>query len=104
MAENRKLLLIVEDHEPSKRTFERILLGNGWSVQTATTLRGGLAALDADAHCVVIDLALIDDGSGDALARLRESHPALRVVAVSDSADGSQLDKIRDLRPEAVIC
>jgi DNA-binding response OmpR family regulator len=103
MDENQSLIVLVEDNEPTRRTMERILVRAGWRVMSAATVAEGLAFLDWEPQCVVLDL-LLPDARGEAvLRRVRESHPQTRVIVTTGLDDDAQLEALRKLKPEVVL-
>jgi DNA-binding response OmpR family regulator len=103
MAENRSLLLIIEDHAPTRERLTSLLVRAGWDVRAASSEAEGLAMLDSEPRCIVLDL-MLPDGSGEAiLRRVRQAHPATRVVVATGSGDEARLEAVRGLRPEAVV-
>ena len=103
MAENRSLLLIVEDHAPTRERLTSLLGRAGWDVRAASSEAEGRAMLDSEPRCIVLDL-MLPDGSGEAiLRRVRQAHPATRVVVATGSGDEARLESVRGLRPEAVV-
>lgn len=67
MAE-RRTILIVEDHTPSRELMRKLFTLRGWRVVTASTVAEGLRALDPPPDCLVLNLVL-PDGDGERILR-----------------------------------
>src|SRR4051812_39190171 len=103
MDEDRSLIVLIEDSEPTRRTLETILTREGWRVLSAATVAEGLAFLEWEPQCVVLDLMLPDARGEAVLRRVRESHPQTRVIVTTGLDDDAQLEAVRKLKPEAVL-
>jgi DNA-binding response OmpR family regulator len=99
----RHVLLLVEDHDATRHCLARLLGLKGWTVQTASTVAGGLALLDAEPDCVVLDL-MLPDGDGEAvLRRVRDAGLQTRVVVTTATGDEARLEQVRQLGAAAVL-
>jgi len=103
MDSTRKLLLLVEDNDTTKRLLARVLTFNGWDVETATTVADGLKLLATHPACVVLDLMLPDGGGEEVLRTVKRDWPQIRVVVTSGVGDEDRMAAIRELRPDAIV-
>ena len=81
-------VLIVDDNDQIRALFRRILVPEGYRVETASTLtdaRDAVAAQRFDA--VLLDLNLPDGSGLDWVSELREINPAAAIVVVTGSND-----------------
>jgi DNA-binding response OmpR family regulator len=97
MDENRSLLLVVEEAEPTQTTLTRLLAEEGWRVRSARSAAEGLALLGVGPRCVVVDLGLPE---GEALVRrVREEHPRTRLVVLASPGE----EAVLPLPPRSVV-
>jgi two-component system OmpR family response regulator len=98
-----KLLLLVEDDAWTRFALTGLVRRRGWEIVTSSTVEEGIALLDRDPDCVVLDLAL-PDGSGEAVLRtIREQGRRCRVAIYSAVTDEGRLGRIEALKPDAVF-
>jgi DNA-binding response OmpR family regulator len=103
MARRRHVLLLVEDHETTRRTLAKLLSRRGWDVQSASTVGEGLALLDAEPECIVLDL-MLPDGEGElVLRRVREAGLRTRVAVTTGEGDEARLEAVRRLGADALL-
>jgi DNA-binding response OmpR family regulator len=97
-------VLIVEDHEPNRVALSRIFARNGWEAVSVGTTAEGLAALDQQLDCVILDLNL-PDGEGEAILRKvrREKLPVRVVAVVTGSTDSIRLGEVARLSPDLTV-
>jgi DNA-binding NarL/FixJ family response regulator len=99
-------ILIIDDHEPTRKALRSILRRKGYEVTEAGTIAGGLALLDLLSPppvCVVLDMDL-PDGRGETVLRaIREGHMPVRVAVCSGMSDPSRWDAVKRLGPEATL-
>jgi DNA-binding NarL/FixJ family response regulator len=101
--QQRRLLLLVEDHQATRDVLRRILALCGWEILEAATIAEGLAQLDPPPDCIVLDLDL-PDGPGEALLRrVRVERIPTRVVVSSGTDDRARLSEVSYMRPDAVL-
>src|SRR4051794_17850845 len=85
-------ILIIDDHEATRKVLRSILRRKGYEVTEAGTIAGGLALLDLLSPppvCVVLDMDL-PDGRGETVLRaIREGHMPVRVAVCSGMSDPS---------------
>src|SRR4051794_7341605 len=81
MGEAGSAVLIVEDHGPSRRALAAILRCRGCTVVEAATVAAGLAALEPEPDCAVIDL-MLPDGEGESVIRAIRSRGLKTCVVV----------------------
>jgi two-component system KDP operon response regulator KdpE len=103
MDEKRNLILIIEDHEPTRRALEGVLNREGWGVDSAATVAEGLRLLERQPRCVVLDLMLPDARGEDVLRRVKEAHSQTRVIVTTGVADQQELAAVAALAPDAVL-
>lgn len=103
MEESRYQILIIEDHEPTRRILASLLAREGWDVRCAATIAEGLDRLSAEPDCVVLDLMLPDGGGEVILETVCRNHPRTRVVVTSATGDQERLDALASLRPAALV-
>ena len=77
-------ILLVDDHEDTRRILQALLQKRGHRVRTATTVATGVAALREEEFEVLISDIGLPDGSGHELMKqAREIQPSVRGVALS---------------------
>src|SRR5512135_207622 len=81
MAENRSLLLIVEDHAPTRERLTSLLGRAGWDVRAASSEAEGLAMLDSEPRW--------HRPGPDAARRQRRGHPAAGAAGPPRNSGGS---------------
>jgi CheY-like chemotaxis protein len=99
----RHLLLIVEDHEFSRRALESLMKRLGWEVRAVDSIADGLEMLDLEPDCLVLDLMLPDGNGEDVLRAVRERRLKTRVVVATGTGDEGRLDAVRGLGPDAIL-
>jgi DNA-binding response OmpR family regulator len=103
MDETNNLLLIVEDHEGTRKALTGLLRRDGWDVIAASTVAEGLRLLGAKPRCVILDL-ILPDGDGEVvLKRIKESGLACHVVVCSGEGNRNRLVNVRRLAPDAIL-
>jgi CheY-like chemotaxis protein len=96
-------MLIVEDHQETRRVLRGIFSRLGWEVAEARTVAEGLAALSRWPHVLILDLRL-PDGDGKAiLEKLREEGQATHVVVCTGVQDPGRLRDVQELNPDIVL-
>src|SRR4051794_19285678 len=103
MDRQRHALVLVEDHDTTRRVLAPLLSLNGWHVQTASTVAEGLALLASGPDCVVLDLMLPDGDGETVLRRVRDERLPTRVVVATATGDEARLERIWRLKPDAVL-
>lgn len=99
----RKLLLIVEDDAWTRYALAAIVRRRGWDVLAASTVEGGMALLDEDPDCVILDLGL-PDGRGEAVLRkVRDEGRRCGVLVCTLISDSQTHANLMALRPDAVF-
>ena len=79
-------MLLIEDDESVRTVTARILRGFGFHVLTAVDGADGIATAakhESRIHVVVSDLVMPNIGGVEAVARIREQRPDVRVVFIS---------------------
>ena len=95
-------VLVVEDNEAARTTLVKLLSREGFTVQSAATLKEGTEKLDCNA-AVVLDLELPDGSGVDLLASIRREHKPVMVLVATAATDVELLDAVRRLRPDALL-
>jgi two-component system response regulator RegA len=103
MDRQRNALVLVEDHDSTRRVLARLLRLNGWHVQTAATVTEGLALLDSVPDCIITDLMLPDGDGETVLRRVRDDGLPTRVVVTTATGDEARLERLWRLEPDAVL-
>ena len=89
-------ILLVDDHDDTRRIIARLLSQRGHTVSTAGSVRGGLECLEAEHFDVLISDIGLPDGSGHELMRqARERQP---VKGIALSGFGMEEDLERSLK------
>jgi DNA-binding response OmpR family regulator len=103
MDRQRHALVLVEDHDTTRRVLARLLSLNGWEVRTASTVAEGLALLDSVPDCIITDL-MLPDGEGETVLRhVRDAGMPTRVVVTTATGDEARLARVWRLEPDAVL-
>lgn len=114
-ADARRIVLLVDDDELSRQELGRVLRGQGLEVRLfakGSSFLGALTELqrDAAAPVLVIDLIMPRmDGSGilgglELLDAVRQNHPNLEVVVITDHPNQDAENKVRGLGiPEVLL-
>ncbi len=103
MDRQRSAVLLVEDHDTTRHILARLLSLKGWNVQTASTVGEGLALLDSEPDCVILDL-MLPDGEGETVLRhVRDAGLRTRVVVTTATGDEGRLERVRQLEPVAIL-
>ena len=95
-------VLVVEDNEAVRTTMVKLLSREGFTVQSAGTLKEGTEKLDRNA-AVVLDLELPDGSGVELLASIRREHKPVMVLVATAATDVDLLDAVRRLRPDALL-
>lgn len=103
MDRHHHVLLLVEDHDATRRTLARLLGLKGWDVRTAATIAQGLAQLDSGPECVVLDLMLPDGDGEEILRHVREAGLPIRVAVTTAAGDEARLRDALALGADALI-
>lgn len=103
MSQSRHVLLIVEDHEATRRTLARLLTLYGWEVRTAATIAEGLRLIADEPDWIILDLMLPDGDGEDILRRVKEAGLGTRVAVATGTHDPARLDAVRRLGADAVL-
>jgi DNA-binding response OmpR family regulator len=97
-------LLIVEDHDTTRRSLARALGLLGFEVTTVGTVAEGLAALEPPPDGLILDLALPDGDGETVLEHVRRGALPTRVVVCTGSYDSDRLRLIAEkLGPKALM-
>lgn len=96
-------LLVVEDDDSIRTSWDVIFSQRGWDVVTAGTVAEGLSLLDPAPDYLILDLSLPDGEGETILRRVREGNLKTRVAVTSGDTDPARLRVVRDLKPDAVF-
>jgi DNA-binding response OmpR family regulator len=97
-------VLIVEDHDHTRRLLGKVFSERGWDVREAGTVADALAALEPPPHCVIVDLNLPDGDGTDVLRAVRSGAASTTVVVVITAlSDVTRLARAAALRPHLMI-
>jgi CheY-like chemotaxis protein len=84
-------ILIIDDDAAVSRTLSLILTRAGYQVSTAVGGRKGLELLASDGFDLVVTDIIMPELDGiEAIRRIRDEYPDLRIIAMSG---GGQIDK-----------
>jgi len=89
-ATNRYRILLVEDYEPLRRTYERTFLESGYEVAAAdsiATARAAYADPAIDFHAAVLDYRLPDGNAAVIVKELLDRNPLCRSAVVTGAVD-----------------
>jgi CheY-like chemotaxis protein len=96
-------ILVVEDDPVSREALGGILTGRGWIVAEAATLAAGLAGLEPEPTCVILDLMLPDGDGSMILHAARSSGLKTRFVVTTGVDDPNRLQALARLEPDALL-
>ncbi|WP_422923261.1 response regulator [Singulisphaera sp. PoT] len=96
-------VLVVEDHDLTRRTLVALFRGHGWPVRAAATLKEALAQLEPAPATILLDLMLSDGDGEEVLRQVRSSRLPSRVVVMTGMADRERLDRLRELKPDSIL-
>jgi DNA-binding response OmpR family regulator len=103
MNTRKHLLLIVDDHDATRRALAKLLDHDGWDVLTASTIAEGIDLLGKEPNCVVLDL-MLPDGDGEAvLLKVRQRGLRSRVAITTATGDEARLAAVQRLGPDAIL-
>jgi CheY-like chemotaxis protein len=98
-----RTLLIVEDHEGTRRSMTRLLRRWGWDVMEAGSLADCLRLANKRVDCALVDL-ILPDGDGESIVRaLRSVDAETRIVVCTAVVDRERLRKARALGASVVL-
>lgn len=106
MVPHEHAVLIVEDHDVTRTTLAKLLklhLDEGWQVLTAATIAEGLALVESEPDCLILDLMLPDGDGETVLRRVREAKLRTRVAVTTGTGDEARLESVRRLGPEVLL-
>jgi len=96
-------LLVVEDDDSIRTSWDVIFSQRGWDVVTARTVAEGLSLLDPAPDYLILDLSLPDGAGETVLRKVREANLRTRVAVTSGDTNPARLRSVRDLKPEALF-
>ena len=96
-------VLLVEDDRRSHQLLRQILVEGGWDVISAMTQASGLAGIDCDPDCVILDLGLPDGGGEAILEKIRSERLAVRVAVMTAEGDPERLHRVAALEPDLFL-
>lgn len=99
----RQRILIIEDHESTRTSLERLLRLNGHETSTAASVEEGIEKLAWKPQIVILDLWLGEGRGEQVLRHIRQHVPKIRVAVVTGSADRERLEGLKSLEPDSVL-
>lgn len=96
-------VLVVEDDPSTADALRRLLQLHGYDVLLAETVRDALAHLAQHPQHILLDLMLPDGDGARVLEAVRRSGMSSRVLVITGVGDGDHLDRVRLLKPEALL-
>ena len=97
-------VLLVEDDPPTVHALETLLRHHRFDVTVAATVDAALRLLDdAEPDAVLLDLMLPDGDGIRILQAVRERQLSTRVAVLTGVGDLARLDRVRALRPDAML-
>ena len=102
-AENRPVILVVEDDGPTATPLRILLRHVGYDVRFAKTVKQAKALLNTDITCVVLDLMLPDGDGTEIIAYARERKLPTRFVVVTGVSETSHLRRVGSLQPDKLL-
>lgn len=99
-ANHQPTILLVEDDELVRDLMVRILVREGYLVETAATGREAMRALQAPLapiDVVLLDVHLPDVSGIDLTARMRQDHPYLPVIVCTGQAEPEEVAQLLKL-------
>jgi len=83
-----KRILVVDDDEGIIKTFEIILKGKGYEVETATTAKEGLKSIKRFTfNIVLLDIKLPDKDGTEVLKEIKKLKPGIITIMITGFAD-----------------
>ena len=99
-----KTLLLIEDDVASAQPLCILLRRQGWQVHAVTTISQASLYLDTHAPASIILDLMLPDGEGSViLDRVRRSGMPTKVTVTTASTDPDRLNRVRGLRPDALL-
>jgi CheY-like chemotaxis protein len=96
-------ILLVEDHDATRRLLSNMLAREGCRIMSAASVQEGLALVDSEPDCLVLDL-MLPDGPGETILRhVREANLRTRVVVCTATFDPPRLEAMEKLEPDAIL-
>ncbi len=93
----RKRILLVEDHEPTRRTLETLLTRRKYDVATSASLTEARALASAQSFDVLISDIGLPDGSGFDLMREMRNQPGILGIALTGYGMEGDVERSRDV-------
>jgi two-component system response regulator GlrR len=85
-------VLVVDDHQPTLRLFDRILTQAGYAVRTAGDGDEALAAIAVERPALVLtDLQMPRLPGAHLVAHLQRHHPQIRIIVTSAGSSGESV-------------
>jgi CheY-like chemotaxis protein len=82
--ESRPRLLLVEDHDDTRRTMERLLRRRGYDLTVADSVRAALHAIEhATFDILISDIGLPDGTGNEVMEAVRVQQPSVIGIALS---------------------
>ena len=103
MTATKTSTLIVEDDADTFEWIRRRIKRYGFEATWARGLAEGMAMLDDEPCCLILDLSLPDGSGTEILRRIREQNLPIKVAVVSGTTDPSLLHDASLLKPDAMF-
>lgn len=98
------MVLIVDDHEPTRRAISHLLRYKGYDVRTASSGNAALRFLDVcEPDAVVLDLGMPDIDGVQILSKLRLSPRIQRIPVLIFSGDSDYLARSNQLDADELL-
>jgi DNA-binding response OmpR family regulator len=95
--------LLIEDDPATAKIMTRLLQTVGVTVESAGTVKDGLAALARLPAVVILDLILPDGSGVEVLEAIRSANMRCKVAVVSGSTDADTFRRLRAAAPDAIF-
>lgn len=97
-------MLVVEDDPVSAHALRILMRRQGWKVDIAATIAEAHAYLDNTIpHTIILDLMLPDGDGSAVLKRVRDQALASRVTVTTATADLDWIQRVKAMKPVAVL-
>ena len=96
-------LLLVEDDATTVHIMTRLLQTVGVAVESAGTVKEGIAALSRMPAVVILDLMLPDGSGVEVLEAIRAAKLRCKVAVVSASTDAATFRRLHAASPDAIF-
>lgn len=96
--ESKSRVLVVDDENAVRSSFDRVLSESGYTVNTASDGPSALSRLDAEPYDLVfVDLRMPGMDGMEVVKRIRTTQPGVQVVVVTGYGTETTMSEARDL-------